>query len=123
MEQSKIFSATLYLPKNGKQIWTALMQGESPVPSGIYEGQPIVMATTTFEDGIMVAGGVMKSNQSDEFNIKFFNTFDAQGNLISEPRQPIDPSDHEDFYQNGCIFNLNDDESVEYHLEIVERAE
>ncbi|MBL7816686.1 MAG: hypothetical protein JNL70_16815 [Saprospiraceae bacterium] len=123
MEQKTIHEATLFLPPNAKTLWTAYMQAETPVPEGIYESQPIVMAVATFADGTWVAGGVMKSKEPDVYNIKFFNTFDANGNLITEPRQPIDPSDHEDFHHGGCIFNLNDDESVEYHLTIVERTD
>jgi hypothetical protein len=121
MNEKTIHEATLYLPKDGKTIWTAYMQAEKPVPPNIYENQPIVMSVATFDDGIMVAGGVMKSNEPEAYNIKFFNTFDAQGNLITEPYAPIDPSDHEDFHHSGNIFYLNDDESVEYHLKIVER--
>ena len=69
----------------------------------------------------MVASGVLKSDKPAEFNIKFCYTYDAQGSLIDSPYQPIDVSDHEDFMHHGYIFNLNDDESVEYVLNIKER--
>lgn len=117
----KQYRATMYLPVNGKQKWTAIMQGEVPVSENIYENQPIVLATALFENGILVTGGVYKSATPREFNYKMFCAFDAAGNLIHEPYQPLDVSDHEDFYQNSILFNLNEDESVEYLLECRER--
>jgi hypothetical protein len=121
MSIKKSHTATFYLPKGGKQAWTDIMQANVKVSDAVYENQPIVMATARFKNGIWVAGGVLKSATPEEYNIKFFNTFDANGSLITEPYQPIDVSDHEDFLHAGFIFNLNDDESEEYHLKIVER--
>jgi hypothetical protein len=121
MEKKKRYTATLRLPKGGKQAWTDIMQANVKISDNAYENQPLVMATAKFKNGIMVASGVLKSDSPAEFNIKFCYTFDAQGTLIDSPYQPIDVSDHEDFMHNGYIFNLNDDESVEYMLTIKER--
>jgi len=108
------------LPAGGKKAWTDIMQANVKISDNFYENQPIVMATAKFKTGIWVAGGVMKSDMPDEFNIKFFYTFEASGSLMES--QPIDVSDHEDFMHSGYIFILNDDESVEYLLKIEERA-
>lgn len=121
MGKIKRYTATLRLPKGGKQAWTDIMQANVKVSEEAYEYQPLVMATAKFKTGIMVASGVLKSNTPTEYNIKFCYTYSADGKLIDSPYQPIDVSDHEDFLHNGYIFNLNDDESVEYVLNIVER--
>ena len=111
--------ATLYLPSNGKELWTKLMEGTSEVSKDIYENQPIVMATAIFEDGISVAGGVYKSSEPEFYNIKFYYVFDKDGNHL--PFR-IDPSDNEDFRESARIFYLNDEDvGNQYYLNIVER--
>ena len=114
--------ATIILPFDGKNKWTALMQGDTKVSDAIYENQPIVMETTKFENGIAAVAGVLKSKTPDTFNMKFVYVFDEQGNLIHEPYQPVDVSDHEDWHTKGINFILNDDESVEYQLTFEEKA-
>ena len=112
-------TATLYLPKNGKEIWTSIMEGRSTISKDIYENQPIVQATAQFRDGIQVVGGVYKSAEPGEYNIKYYYVFDKKGNML--PHR-IDPSDNEDFRERSRIFYLNDEEvGDQYILYIKER--
>ena len=111
-------TATMTLPKGGKQSWSLIMQGETPVPDKMNPGSPIVMAYARFDDGTQVAGGVYKS-ENPEYNVKFMWVFDADGNQY--PGWPIDVSDDEDFDSSGYAFSLTDDpEDADYLLEIVE---
>lgn len=116
--ENKTNEAILWLPTGGKDYWSTIMSGEAKFPHAHYESDIIVAAYARFDDGTQVIGGVRKSN-SDDFNIKFFHVMDAAG--IVYPNWPIDCSDHEDFRGSGFVFNLNNDESVEYHLAIKER--
>ncbi len=115
-------TTTLYLPKNGKEKWTKIMEGELPeMAEDLLEGQPIVMATASFEDGFWVAGGVYKSEEPKAYNIKFMHVYTPDGQQI--PFR-IDPSDHEDFRHQRYVFYLNDEEvGEEYIVEIKERKE
>lgn len=114
--------ATIILPIDGKKKWTAYMQGEAKVSNNIYENQPIVMETAHFENGIKAAAGVLKSKTPEVFNVKFVYIFDQEGNLIYNPSQPVDVSDHEDWHTGSIIFYLNEDESVEYKLTFTEKT-
>lgn len=119
MENSKPkFTATMTLPKNGKQDWSNIMYGETTVPSDMDAGSPIVMASAIFEDGTSVLGGVLKSNDPTDYNIKFMWVFDKSGNQY--PGWPIDTSDDEDFFSSGYYFSLTDSEEDQYLLNIVE---
>ena len=111
---------TLYLPKNGKEKWTKIMEGDViDYLDNILVGQPIVMSTATFDDGFWVAGGVYKSETPTEFNIKFINVYTPDG--IPIPFL-IDTSDHEDFRDIDFTFYLNDEEvGDEYVVKIEER--
>ena len=113
-------TTTLYLPKNGKEKWTKIMEGGTiDYASDVLEGQPIVMATAIFDDGFWVAGGVYKSETPEEYNIKFMNVYTPDG--IQVPFL-IDPSDHEDFRDTSFTFYLNDEEvGDEYVVKIKER--
>jgi len=112
-------TATLYLPKNGKEVWTSIMEGSSTISIDIYENQPIVQAFAQFRDGIKVVGGVYKSAQPEEYNIKFYYVFDKEGNML--PHR-IDPSDNEDFRESSRMFYLNEDDvGDQYVLYIKER--
>ena len=68
---TSIYKATIILPVDGKNKWTAFMQGNSKVSGTIYENQPIVRETTKFENGISAVAGILKSKTPDIFNIKF----------------------------------------------------
>ncbi|MDX2302083.1 MAG: hypothetical protein NW226_04750 [Microscillaceae bacterium] len=120
MPKKKVYTATMKLPPGGKRAWTELMQGTVKVSEDIFENQPIVLATARFKNGILVTGGVYKSGTPNEYNIKIFHTFDALGNLIVSPYIPIDVSDHEDFLAKSILFVINEDETEEYLLKIVE---
>jgi len=111
---------TLYLPKDGKEKWTKIMEGEPPeLAEDILEGQPIVMATATFEDGFWVTGGVYKSEEPESYNIKFIHVYTPDDQQL--PFR-IDPSDHEGFRDDSFLFYLNDEEiGSEYIVKIVER--
>lgn len=112
-------TTTLYLPKNGKELWTKLMEGNTKISEDIQEGQPIVMSVATFDDGFMVSGGVYKSEEPAAYNIKFMNVYTPDGQQIPFL---IDPSDHEDFKQSTYVFYLNDEEiGDEYQVKIKER--
>lgn len=113
--QTQTLDAVMSLPKNGRKDWTELMYGNVKPPENIPLHEVVVSATATFSDGVKVVGGVKKYT---EYCYKFFDFYDANGNLFENP--PIDVSDHEDFMQNGYIFNINEDESVGYHLIIQE---
>lgn len=112
-------SATMILPKGGKQAWSNISYGKTPVAKDINEGSPIVMATAHFEDGTWVAGGVYKGNSLTDYNFIFMYVFDQQGNQYSDCS--IDIIDKEDFFFNGIHFSLRDhDEDRKYFLNIVE---
>jgi len=111
---------TLYLPKDGKEKWTKIMEGELPeFAEDILEGQPIVMATAIFEDGFWVTGGIYKSVEPEAYNIKFMNVYTPDGQQLP---YLIDPSDHEDFRNDYFVFYLNGEEvGDEYIVRVEER--
>lgn len=112
-------TTTLYLPKNGKEAWTEIMEGKATqLSEDVLEGNPIVMATAVFDDGFWVTGGVYKSDSPEEYNIKFIHVYTPDGQQIPFL---IDPSDHEDFRQKSYIFYLNELEEEEYVVKIKER--
>jgi hypothetical protein len=112
--------AAMTLPKGGKEAWTLIMQGQSPVPDQINPGSPIVMAQARFDDGTQVVGGVYKSETPSEFNVIFMWVFDANGKQY--PGWPIDVSDHEDFMTASYLFSLDGGDVADYRLNVVERA-
>lgn len=112
------YTATMMLPKGGKQAWSNIMYGDTPVPDEIDTGSPIVMATATFDDGTWVAGGVLKSETPTDYNTIFMWVFDQNGNQY--PGWPIDVSDNEDFFISGIYFSLTDDDDDEYLLNVEE---
>ena len=112
------YTATMTLPKGGKQAWTNIMQGDTPVPEEINTGSPIVMATATFEDGTWVAGGVLKSQTPNDYNIIFMWVFDNRGNQY--PGWPIDLGDAEDFFISAISFSLPGGAEDEYLLKVVD---
>jgi len=120
MSNGPKYTATMTLPKGGKQAWTDIMQADPPsAPDQINNGSPIVMAYARFDDGTQVAGGVYKwADTQSPMNIKFMWVFDANGNQY--PGWPIDVSDDEDFLQTGYYFSLTEDVDDEYLLNIVE---
>lgn len=93
------------------------MQGETPVSKYVTLFQPIVLVTAKFDNGMTVVGGVLKSAEPEEYNIKFMWVYGADGQFLTS----VDVSDHEDFRFNGYVFNLNDDETIEYTVEIKEQ--
>jgi hypothetical protein len=117
--QKTTYKATMWLPSDGKQYWSTIMYGEAELPSDLNQGDIIVAAYACFDDGTQVIGGVKKGD-SEAYNIKFFTVLDASGKAY--PGYPLDCSDHEDFLHTRYIFNLNDDESIEYQLTIAEKA-
>jgi hypothetical protein len=110
-------TARMVLPPGGKQAWTAIMQGRTPVPQGLDIGSPIVLAIATFDDGVQVIGGVSKGESPETFNPKLMWVFDSQGQQV--PNWPIDVSDHEDFETVSFEFSLNEQATRSYLLEIV----
>lgn len=120
MNDNPKYVTDMVLPEGGKQAWTLLMQGQSPVPDQINPGSPIVMANARFEDGTQVSGGVYKSDEPKEYNVKFMWVFDAKGNQY--PGWPIDVSDQEDFLQKSYAFSLSGGDEAEYLLNVVERT-
>lgn len=113
--------AIMYLPKNGKEYWTAIMEGAIEINPDIETNQPIVMSTAVFADGISVSGGVYKSEEPEAYNIKFFYVLDPNGNIIP---YLIDPSDNEDFRETSRQFYLNEYEAGDlYILHLEEREE
>ena len=100
--------ATLYLPKNGKENWTRLMEGADQEYEDILPFQPLVLSSVRYRNGITVVGGVAKSETPLDYNIKFFYVFDKNGNRLPDL---IDPSDDEDFRESKRIFYLNFEEA------------
>lgn len=115
----KNFRTTMVLPTGAKTAWSSIMYGETPLPASLSPGDIIVAAWAKFRNGVQVIGGVRKSDSPD-YNIKFFTVLDAAGQAY--PNWPIDVSDHEDFHSHGFQFHLNEDESITYHLRLVEKA-
>ncbi len=118
MSSKPKYTATMTLPKGGKQAWTQLMQGQAAVPDQIYTGSPIVMAQAQFKNGTRVAGGVYKGDTPTDYNVKFMWVFDTKGNQY--PGWPIDVSDDEDFLQNRYYFSLTEGVDNEYELSVTE---
>jgi hypothetical protein len=120
MSDDESYTAVMTLPKGGKQAWTDIMQGTTPVPNKILTGSPIVMAiSTVYGDGTWVVGGVLKSESPTEYNSIFMWAFDRNGNQY--PFWPIDMSDNEDFFTTKLYFSLEVDAvENEYVLDIVE---
>ncbi len=118
MSSQPKYEATMTIPKGGKEAWSNLMHGQTPVPDDINTGSPIVMATAQFDDGTWVAGGVLKSKTPTDYNIIFMWVFTKNGNQSSG--WPIDVSDNEDFYLSSISFSLTDDGDEDYLLKIVE---
>lgn len=115
--ETKTLEAVMSLPKHGRKDWTELMYGNVKPSENIELNEVVVSATATFPGGVKVVGGVKKYT---EYCYKFFDIYDAKGNLFENP--PLDVSDNEDFMQKGYFFNINEDESVEYHLIIEEES-
>ena len=113
-------TARMVLPPGGKQAWTEIMFGTTPVPDRINTGTPIVMAWARFKDGTQVAGGVYKSETPTDYNVKFMWVLDAKGNLY--PGWPLDVSDNEDFLPHAYNFTLTPDSEQAYRLNIVEKS-
>jgi hypothetical protein len=118
MSNGPQFTTIMFLPQNGKQAWTDIMQGQATVPAELNTGSPIVMAYATFDDGTQVVGGVSKSDTPTDFNIKFMWVFDPNGNQY--PGWPIDVSDDEDFLQTAYSFSITENVDGEYLLNIAE---
>ena len=115
---SSPLKATMTIPKNGKKIWTDLMQNGSTPKKGIAEGDYIAASFAKFSDGTYVFGGVAQG-PANEYNYPAFMVFTADGNQVSG--WPIDPSDWEDFYVNGISYCIDPDcDDDQYLLEIVE---
>lgn len=110
--------AIMYLPPNGKSIYTKFMQGRlnADIPKDIDKGSPIVASYAEFPDGNYVFGGVLKSGQT-EYNSIFMWAFRPNGTQF--PEWPLDVSDVEDFEAKSMIFELD---GCEYELEIKERS-
>ena len=107
-------TATLYLPKNGKEAWTGIMEGNLPeMATDVLDGQPIVMSVATFKDGFRVAGGVYKSPEPEVYNIKFLNVFTPDGQQIPFL---LDPSDHEDFRHSSYVFYWREEETEDQYV-------
>jgi len=115
MESAQQYTANMILPPGGKEAWSKIMQGETPVPQEMNTGSAIVMAWASFQDGTKVGGGVYKSDAPAEYNVKFMWVFDANGNQY--PGWPIDVGDHEDFLNTQYEFELD---STTYLLNVVE---
>jgi hypothetical protein len=112
-------SATMVIPKGGKQAWSNISYGETPVAKDINEGSPLVMATAYFEDGTWVAGGVYKGSSLTDYNFIFMWVFDHQGNQY--PAYPIDVIEKEDFFFKGIHFSLRvHGKDRKYFLNVVE---
>ena len=114
--------ATMMIPKDGKNKWTNLMQNAtSKIPEGVNEGEYLTASSASFSDGILVLGGIAMGPQGDDgYNYPVFYLFDKDFNRIGG--WPIDPSDWEDFQVKSIEFNLNDDESLTYILDIKEES-
>ncbi len=112
--------ATMTIPKNGKKIWTEMMQDPSKfkIPQGVNEGQFMAASYAKFSDGVSVFGGIAVGTA--DYNYPMFNVFDKEYNQIGG--WPIDPSDWEDFDISSVEFVLNDAEDPTYILEIVEAS-
>jgi len=115
------FTATMMLPKNGKQYWTDLMQGKAPVADNITVGSPIVLGTALFDDGTIVLGGVSKTKDPTDFNIIFMWVYNQDGDKY--PDWPIDLSDSEDFFINSIEFSPIDGDEADHLLLITEAEE
>ena len=114
--------AIMTIPKDGRNVWTNLMQNAtSKIPEGVNEGEYLSASSATFSDGIQVIGGVAMGPQGEDgYNYLLFFLFDK--NFMRIGGWPIDPSDWEDFQFTSLEFNLNDDESLTYILEIKEES-
>ena len=107
------------LPKNGKNLWTDIMQNPPKLPQGVTEDQFIVASYAQFSDGVFVLGGVAVGPTGQDFNYPLFMVFDA--NHAQVGGWPIDTSDWEDFKVSSIEFSINSDDA-NYTLNIVEQS-
>nr|WP_321233594.1 hypothetical protein [uncultured Psychroserpens sp.] len=113
------FKATMTIPKDGKNLWTNIMQSPPKLPLGVTEDQYIVASYAKFSDGVTVFGGVAVGPKDQDFNYPLFMVFDKNMSQIGE--WPIDASDWEDFHINSIQFAIDpNDDDGNYELEIVE---
>ena len=119
MAQPK-FKATMTIPKNGKKLWTDIMQNPPKTyPEDITEDNYIVASCAKFPDGVTVFGGVAVGAKGQGFNYPLFMVFDKHMTQVGG--WPIDPSDWEDFNVSSIQFGIDpDDEDGNYLLEIIE---
>ncbi len=117
--QTYPLKATMVIPKDGKNIWTKLMQDGSAPQQGIGEGEFICASYAKFGDGTFVFGGVAQG-PANQYNYPSFMVFDANYNQISG--WPIDPSDWEGFSVSSIGFSIDPNIDDQYELDIVEMA-
>ena len=115
------FKATMLIPKNGKNLWTDIMQNAPQLPEGVTEGQYIAASYARFADGTFVFGGVAAGPKSQDYNYALFMVFDKNCNQIGG--WPIDTSDWEDFHVNAIQFAIDPDDDDGNYLLLVEEAE
>lgn len=115
------FKATMMIPKNGKNLWTDIMQNPPAPPQGVTEGMYFCASYAKFSDGISVFGGVAVGPVSQDFNYALFMVFDRDFNQIGG--WPIDTSDWEDFQVSSIQFGIGPhDEDGNYLLTIKEES-
>lgn len=117
--QTYPLTATMTIPKDGKNIWTNLMQNGSKLVQGISEGEFITSSIARFGDGTFVVGGIAQGPEN-EYNYPIFMVFDANYNRVGG--WPIDSSDWEDFQVSSISYSIDDNIEDQYLLEIHELA-
>lgn len=115
------FKASMTIPKDGKNLWTVIMQNPPELPEGVTEGQYIVASYAKFSNGITVFGGVAVGPKNQGYNYPLFMVFD--NNMHQIGGWPIDTSDWEDFQVSSIQFAVDpNDDNGNYLLEIIEAA-
>jgi len=113
------FTATMTIPKDGKNVWTDIMQNPSTLPEGVTENQYIAASYAKFSNGVSVFGGVAAGPIDSGYNYALFMVFDTNMNQIGG--WPIDTSDWEDFHINSISFCIDPNcDEEDYELSIVE---
>jgi hypothetical protein len=114
------FKATMTVPKNGKKLWTDIMQNPpATLPQGITEDNYIIASCAKFSDGVTVFGGVAVGAKSQGYNYPLFMVFDKTMTQVGG--WPIDTSDWEDFGVSSIQFDIeSNDEDGNYLLQVVE---
>ena len=122
---TQIQHTTMILPEKGFNIFSDYMQGRRTIDNKIKLYHPIIYATAKFSNGVRIFAGVLKSDNSHNYNYKFMFVSDRRRKYTKfNKRKPIyraiDVKSEETFRKKDYSFKLDYDECT-YVLRIREQ--